>query len=104
MSDNFRTKKNHVIVGSKPIMNYVVACLTLFNDGAKFILVRARGRHISKAVDSVELLRRVFIKDLAIRNIKIGTDILTREDGKKANVSTIEMRLKKSLNSYTLSP
>ena len=96
MSDNFRTKNNYVIVGSKPIMNYVVACLTLFNDGAKFIFVRARGRHISTAVDSIELLRRVFIKDLAIINIEIGTDILTREDGKKANVSSIEIRLKKN--------
>jgi len=92
---NFRSKRNFVIVGSKPIMNYVVACLTLFNDGARDVLIRARGRHIAKAVDSVELLRRIFLKDANIEDIEIGTDVLTRDDGEKANVSTIEIRLEK---------
>jgi len=93
--ENFRSKRNFVIIGSKPIMNYVVACLTLFNDGANKVLIRARGRHISKAVDSVELLRRVFIKDANIEDIEIGTDILIRDDGEQANVSTIEISLEK---------
>lgn len=82
-----------VIVGMKPVMNYVVACLTLFNAGAPFIKVRARGRHISKAVDTVELLRRIFIRDAVVQGIDLGTDILLREDGEKANVSTIEIML-----------
>jgi DNA-binding protein len=85
--------RNLVIIGSKPIMNYVVACLTLFNDGVDVVRIRARGRHISKAIDSIELLRRIFIKDAVVNNIKIGTDVLTREDGERANVSTIEILL-----------
>jgi DNA-binding protein len=85
--------KDIVIIGMKPVMNYVVACLTLFNAGAPFIKVRARGRHISKAVDTVELLRRIFVRDAVVQGIDLGTDILVREDGNKANVSTIEIML-----------
>jgi DNA-binding protein len=80
-------------MGMKPIMNYVVACITLFNSGAETVRIRARGKHINKAVDSVELLRRIFLKDSVIKNIKIGTDDLVREDGKDAKVSTIEIEI-----------
>jgi len=41
-------------------MNYVVACITLFNEGAGIVKIRARGKHINKAVDTVGLIRRVF--------------------------------------------
>lgn len=93
MREKVRRKHNLVIMGMKPLMNYVVACLTLFNSGAETVIIRARGKHINKAVDMVELLTRVFLKDAKIKNINLGTDILTREDGKKANVSIIEITL-----------
>jgi DNA-binding protein len=80
-------------MGMKPIMNYVVACLTLFNSGAKTVKIRARGKHINKAVDAVELLRRIFLRDATIKYIKIGTDDLVRDDGKEAKVSTIEIKV-----------
>ncbi len=86
-------RRNLVIMGVKPIMNYVVACLTLFNDGSETVLVRARGKHISKAVDMVQLLRRVFLKDAVVKDIKVGTDTLTRDDGKEAQISIIEITL-----------
>jgi len=72
-------------------MNYVVACLTLFNEGIETVQIRARGKHINKAVDTVELLRRVFLTDLKVVNAKTGTDLLTRTDGNQAYVSTIEI-------------
>jgi DNA-binding protein len=55
---------NVVLIGKKPVMNYVTACITFFNSGEKHVVVKARGRAISKAVDSVELLRRAFVKNL----------------------------------------
>ena len=72
-------------------MNYVVACLTLFNEGSETVKIRARGKHINKAVDTVELLRRVFLTDLTIVKAYTGTDILTRTDGNRAHVSTIDI-------------
>jgi len=80
-------------MGIKPIMNYVVACLTVFNEGSETVLIRARGKHINKAVDMVQLLRRVFLKDAAIMDVRVGTDILTRDDGREAKISIIEITL-----------
>ncbi len=77
-------------------MNYVVACLTFFNSGEKEVVVKARGRAISRAVDTVELLRRAFVKDLRLKEIKIGTEEITRDEGKKSNVSTIEIAVSKA--------
>jgi len=86
-----RPKRNLVIMGSKPIMNYVVACLTLFNEGAETVKIRARGKHINKAADTVGLLRRVFLPNLRVVEADTGTDVLTRIDGNQAHVSIIEI-------------
>ncbi len=87
--------RDFVIVGMKPVMNYVVACMTLFNAGSPRVRVRARGRHISKAVDVVEMLRRVFLKDVEVEKIDLGTETHTAPTGKEASVSTIEIWLMK---------
>ncbi len=84
---------NTVIIGSKPIMNYIVASITLFNQGVEKIIIRARGRHILKAVDVTELLKNVFFKEVIIDEILINTDVLHREDGKKVNISSIQIHL-----------
>jgi DNA-binding protein len=88
-----RTSENVVLIGRKPVMNYVVACLTCFNSGEKKVCIKARGRSISKAVDTVELLRRAFVKDLELENIAIGTEKFQREEGSTRNVSTIEINM-----------
>lgn len=87
--------ENIVLIGKKPIMNYVVACLTFFNSGAQKVVIKARGRAISRAVDTVELLRRAFVKDLQLKDISIGTEEVTRGEGQKTNVSTIEITVAK---------
>lgn len=89
------SKDNVVLIGAKPVMNYVVACITFFNSGLDEIIVRARGRAISHAVDCVELLGRAFVKDLAVKDIKIGTEEIERFEGGKTNVSTIEIVISK---------
>ena len=88
---------NVVLIGKKPIMNYVTACITFFNSGKKQVVVKARGRAISRAVDTIELLRRAFVKNLEINNINISTEELFRAEGsEKSNVSTIEIKVAKS--------
>lgn len=89
------SQENQVLIGKKPLMNYVVACLTLFNHGADEIVLRARGRAISRAVDVAEMLRRVFMKDLAIKSITIGSEEVQRPEGGTANVSIMEITLSK---------
>jgi DNA-binding protein len=88
--------ENVVFIGKKPIMSYVTACITFFNRGQKQVVVKARGRAISRAVDTVELLRRAFVQNLDIQCIDISTEELVRVDGQKSNVSTIEILVAKS--------
>lgn len=86
-----KTNEKVVFIGQKPVKNYVIACLMHFNAGARTITLKARGRAICKAVDTFELLRRSFLKDVNLKNISMSTEQVTREGGKQANVSTIEL-------------
>ena len=86
---------NLVRIGKKPIMNYVVACVTLFNSGAEEIMVRARGQAITKAVETVLMLRNSFVKNLEIEEIRIGSEEVTRLDGTRGSISIIEIMLEK---------
>ena len=89
------SENNSVLIGRKPIMNYVLACITLFHGGAKEVNIKARGRAISRAVDVVEIARRRFLPDAKIGKITIGTQQLQlpQEDNTTTNVSTIEINL-----------
>ena len=49
------TSDNSVFVGRKPIMNYVLACITLLHEGRKEINIKARGRAVCRAVDVADL-------------------------------------------------
>src|SRR5207249_10713106 len=80
-----------VRIGKKPIMNYVVACMTLLNTGVADVMVRGRGQSITKAVEVVEMLRRAFMKNIRIHSVDIGTEDVKREDGSTASLSMIEI-------------
>ncbi len=82
---------NMVRIGKKPIMNYVVACMTLLNTGVADVMVRGRGQSITKAVEVVEMLRRAFMKNIRIHSVDIGTEEVRREDGSTASLSMIEI-------------
>ena len=56
-------------------------------------MVRARGQAIEKAIDTVQMLRRGFLKDVNIRSINLGSEDVTRLDGTRGNISIIEIVL-----------
>jgi DNA-binding protein len=87
-------RSNTVFVGRKPVLNYVLACMTLFKSGHEIVEVRARGRSISRAVDAVEVLRSRFMPKLEVTDIQIGTERLESEDRGPSNVSTIDIHIK----------
>ncbi|HID60713.1 MAG TPA: DNA-binding protein Alba [Hadesarchaea archaeon] len=89
-----KTAENVVFVGVKPVMNYVLAVITQFNEGGSNVTLKARGRAISRAVDVAEIVRNRFLQGLAVQNISIGTEEVQGEGG-AANVSTIEIMLGK---------
>lgn len=86
---------NAVFVGGKPITAYVLAAITQLNQGGNEVVLKARGKAISRAVDVAEVLRNRFIQGLVPKNITIGTEELQTEKGEKINVSTIEIVLGK---------
>ena len=87
-------KENTVFIGSKKLMNYVLAIVTQFNStDASEVVVKARGRAISTAVDVVEVTKNRFLPDITYKDIKIGTETAKREDGSELKVSSIEIVL-----------
>jgi DNA-binding protein len=72
----------------------VLAAMVLLNEG-KDCIIKARGRAISHAVDIAEVLRNRFMKNVEIKDIKIGTERMTGPDGKDSNVSSIEITIAK---------
>ena len=90
-----RNDENVIYVGNKPPMSYVLAVVTQFNSrGSEEVVIKARGRAISRAVDTAEIVRNRFIKDAEIKDIKTGTESITNEEeGRTSNVSSIEICL-----------
>jgi len=93
------SENNSVLIGRKPVMNYVLACLTLFHSGAEEVHLKARGQAISRAVDVAEVVRGRFLQDIKVKSIGVGTEQLEfRDEGEggrtiQKNVSTIEITL-----------
>ncbi len=87
--------ENTVFVGSKPPMSYVLAVVTQFNtSGSDEVVIKARGRAISRAVDTAEIVRNRFVTDADVKDINISTESMTNEEGRTSNVSSIEIILR----------
>ena len=91
------TENSAVLIGKKPTMNYVLACITFFHSGAEAVSIKARGRSICRAIDVAEVVRHKFLPNVKIKSINIGTDKFLQQDQEEGNqgtnVSTIEITL-----------
>ena len=89
---------NVVFIGRNPPMSYVLAVLTGFSSSkSEDVILKARGRAITTAVDVAEITRRRFMKELSVSKIIIGTEELPRDGGGTRAVSTIEITLNRAL-------
>ncbi len=88
-------EENTVYIGKKETMSYVMAVVTQFNSGSKEVLIKARGRAISKAVDVAEITKNRFVPNAEIVDIKTDTEEIERtgEEG-TANVSAMEITMR----------
>ncbi|RLF09816.1 MAG: DNA-binding protein Alba [Thermoprotei archaeon] len=95
MSKSKPVGDNVVLVGNKPTMNYVLATVIQFNQGANKVVIKARGRAISKAVDAAEIVKTRFLTNqVDITDVKIDTEKVG-EGEQSRNVSTIEITLER---------
>jgi DNA-binding protein len=95
MTAKEESEENVIYVGNKPPMSYVLAVVTQFNSGSTEVVIKARGRAISRAVDAAEITRNKFVTDAKVKDIRIGTEAITNEEGRTSNVSSIEISLSK---------
>ncbi|MCW4049548.1 MAG: DNA-binding protein Alba [Candidatus Bathyarchaeota archaeon] len=87
---------NIVYIGRKPTMSYVMAILSAFNNSTSdSVVIKARGRAISTAVDAAEICRNRYLSDLDTPEITIETEQLENE-GETRNVSCINITLRKA--------
>lgn len=87
---------NIIFIGIKPFMNYVTGVVMQFkNKHQEEVIVSARGKFTSKAIDVVEVAKRNFLKDenVQIKDIKISSEAFENKEGKRIHVSTIEIHL-----------
>ncbi len=87
------SEENVVFIGTKPVMNYVLAVVTQMDGGNSEVILKARGRSISRAVDVAEIVRNRFMEDLQLGGIDISTEEVSNSEGSFTNVSAIEILL-----------
>ena len=92
---NTHTDSNIVYIGRKNTISYVLAVITQFNQGATNVVVKARGKTISKAVDVAEIVKNKFLNTLRVDKIDISTEEITTENDTPMKVSAIEIALSK---------
>lgn len=89
---------NSIFIGNKPFMNYVTSVVVQFTTkGAREVLIKARGKFISRAVDVAEVAMKRFLKDqISLKAINIDSEGFTNKEGHDVRVSSIEIVLEKS--------
>lgn len=99
MTEKAEKKDDNVIfIGSKPFMNYVTGVVMQFTkQGSKEVIIKARGKFISRAVDVAEVTAKRFLNEenIKVKDIKINSEEFENQEGRKVNVSTIEITLGK---------
>lgn len=92
---NIMEDTNSIFVGAKPFMNYVTGIVMQFTTkNEKDVLIKARGKFISRAVDIVEVASKRFLEgQIKVSNISINSEEFKNNEGKEVRVSTIEITL-----------
>jgi DNA-binding protein len=88
---------NFFFVGEKPLMNYVTAAVMHFTSkNAPEIILKARGKFMSRAIDVSQVLVNRFLKEQAyLDNVKLGSEEFTNKENRKVRVSAIEITIKR---------
>ncbi len=91
-------KDNSIFIGGKPFMNYVTGVVMQFTTkNAEEVIVKARGKFISRAVDVAEVATKRFLEGQAeVKQVKINSEEFENKEGKQVRVSTIEIILTKT--------
>ena len=88
---------NVIYIGNKPFMNYVTAVVMQFTKGVSEVIVKARGKFISRAVDVSEVSTKRFMNNSTrVKDVKIDSAEFENKEGKMVRVSEISITLTKN--------
>jgi DNA-binding protein len=83
--------RNVIFVGNKTIMIYVNSTLTQLSS-SPIVTIKARGKRITQAVDiSQFIIKRMDSVGYEISDVRISSESLVSQDGKRRNVSLLEI-------------
>jgi len=86
---------NTIYIGKKSTMAYVMATIMQINKGSPEIMLKARGKAISRAVDVAEIVKNKFINEIQADHIRIYTEEIKGDNDENLKISAIEILLKK---------
>ncbi len=89
---------NSIFIGNKPFMNYVTAVVMQFTTkNADKVIVKGRGKFISRAVDVSEVVTKRFLSgQVGVEGIKTDSEDFKSSEGRDVRVSTIEITISKT--------
>ena len=89
---------NSVFIGGKPFMNYITGVVMQFTTkNADDVIIKARGKFISRAVDVAEVAAKRFLENtITVKDIRIDSEGFKNNEGRDIRVSTIEITLSKN--------
>lgn len=85
-------EENVIIIGKKPVTDYVLSAILLFNEGHDEIVIRGQGVNINKAVDVYNALARRLQDSIELVSVNIDS----RERGRRL-IPLIEIRVRRKL-------
>ena len=90
-----KSEPNVIYIGKKGVMAYVLSAVLQLSQ-SPFVILKSRGRAISKAVDvSQVLINRFGDGKYFVKEVNLGTETLQAPDGTSRNVSTIDIVVSK---------
>ena len=89
---------NSIFIGNKPFMNYVTGVVMQFTTkNAGDVIIKARGKFISRAVDVAEVASKRFLENsVSVKGINIDSEGFQNNEGRDIRVSTIEITLQRN--------
>lgn len=92
------TDDHSIFIGGKPFMNYVTAVVMQFTtQNANRVIIKSRGKFISKAVDISEVVKNRFLNgQISSESISANSEEFKNKEGKTVRVSTLDIALTKN--------
>ncbi|WP_228546795.1 DNA-binding protein [Hyperthermus butylicus] len=85
-------EENVVVIGKKPVTDYVLAAILLFNEGYDEVIIKGQGNNVSKAVDVYNALANRLQDGIELVDVKIDSV----ERGRRL-VPVIEIKVRRKI-------